>query len=206
VASSKASSSNERDTLRERARDAERRGLGSSIRALRLAQGRTLADVAGAAGVSISLLSQVERALVDPSLDSLRDIAEALATTPFKLLQDGSAPGSRLVRRSERVKLTPPGGELTYELLTPWLDGAFEVGVWTLQPGKSSAKKPRGHPGEEGTLLLEGRVLFEAAEGHVQFELEEGDYVTFDARTPHRVTALGKRPARGLFIISPPGF
>jgi transcriptional regulator with XRE-family HTH domain len=184
-------------------REAERRALGSSIRTLRIGQGRTLADVAAAAGVSVSLLSQVERGLIDPSLDSLRDIAEALATTPFALLQNGSA-RSRVVRRAQRLRLTIPDRHYAYELLSPSLDGAFEVGEWTLQPGRSSSEERRGHAGEEGTLILEGRVLFEA--GHERFELAEGDYVAFDARTPHRVTALGAHAARGLFIISPPSF
>jgi transcriptional regulator with XRE-family HTH domain len=188
---------------RTRAREAERRALGSSIRALRAAEGRTLADVAGAAGVSISLLSQVERGLIDPSLDSLRDIAEALATTPFALLRNGSA-RSRVVRRAERLRLTLPDREYEYELLSPALHGAFEVGEWTLQPGRSSSEERRVHTGEEGTLILEGRVLFEA--GDERFELAEGDYVAFDARTPHRVTALGAHAARGLFIICPPSF
>jgi len=177
--------------------------LGLAIRSLRTEQRRTLADVAAAAGVSPSLLSQVERGVVDPSLDSLRDIASALGTMPFKLLQQGAA-RSGVVRRSERVHLKLPERDYEYELLSPSLDGAFEVAQWSLQPGYWSSAEPRSHPGEEATVILSGRILLEI--GAEQIELDEGDCITFEARIPHRHRALGNTPARGLFIVSPPSF
>jgi transcriptional regulator with XRE-family HTH domain len=191
------------DAGRARDREADRRTLGSAIRSLRTAQQRTLSDVATAAGISISLLSQVERGLVDPSLDSLRDIAGALGTMPFKLLQNG-APRSGVVRRAERLHLRLPERDDDYELLSPSLDGAFEVAEWTVQPGNWSSAQPRSHSGEEATLILAGRVLLEL--GGELVELEEGDCITFDARVPHRHMALGDDPATGLFIVSPPSF
>jgi len=45
----------------------------------------TLATVSERAGISVSMLSQVERGLLDPSLDTLRNIADALGTAPFRL-------------------------------------------------------------------------------------------------------------------------
>jgi quercetin dioxygenase-like cupin family protein len=191
------------DAGRAEGREAERRTLGSAIRSLRTAQRRTLADVASTAGISISLLSQVERGLVDPSLDSLRDIAGALGTMPFKLLQNG-APRSGVVRRIDRLRLSLPERQYDYELVSPSLDGAFEVAQWTVQPGTWSSAQPRSHPGEEMTLILSGRVRLEL--GGDAVELAEGDSITFDARVPHRHAALGHEPATGLFIVSPPSF
>ena len=52
--------------------------LGRSIRALRLQRSFTLQAVANAAGVSQSLISQVERGLASPSISTLRRIAGAL--------------------------------------------------------------------------------------------------------------------------------
>jgi transcriptional regulator with XRE-family HTH domain len=185
----------------DRARDRLR--LGETIRRLRLAQGRTLADVADDAAISVSLLSQVERGLIDPSLDSLREIAEALGTAPFRLLADG-VPASRIVRDGEGRKLALADSEVEMELLSPSLDGAFEVGRWTLRPGGATAAQPRGYPGEEATLILRGRVRFELGDEPV--ELSEGDFVTYDARIPHRCVAVGNEPASGLFVVSPPSF
>ena len=190
----------DRAATSRRDRSAERRTLGQSIRRARLRQGRTLADVSSAAGVSVSLLSQVERGLVDPSLDSLRDIAEALGTAPFRLLADDT-PRSRVVRRGEGARLAVADG-IELELLSPSLDGDFEVGRWTLAPGASTASHPRGHDGKEANLILEGAVRFEL--GDEVIELRKGDFVIWDARVPHRSVALGNEEASALFVVSPP--
>lgn len=183
-----------------RDRSVERRTLGDSIRRTRLRQGRTLTDVSAAAGVSVSLLSQVERGLVDPSLDSLRDIAEALGTAPFRLLADAT-PRSRVVRNGEGARLGVADG-INLELLSPSLDGDFEVGRWTLARGAATASHPRGHGGEAANLILEGRVRFEL--GDEVIELRKGDFVIYDARIPHRSVALGTEGASAVFVVSPP--
>ena len=95
---------------------AARTRLGEAIRARRSEFSRTLADVAQQTGLSVSLLSQVERGLVDPSLDSLRDIAFALETTPFTLLQERPS-ASRLVKFGRGLRLSLPHAQVEYELL-----------------------------------------------------------------------------------------
>jgi transcriptional regulator with XRE-family HTH domain len=188
---------------KRRARASDREALGRAIRAMRRSQNRTLRDVAGEAHVSVSLLSQVERGGIDPSLDSLRDISEALGTTPFRLLADGST-RSRVVRAGEGLRFALPGSGILYELLSPTLDGPFEVGKWTLQPGAAGAAEPRGHAGHEATFILRGSVRVEV--GDETYELGAGDLISYDARIPHRVLAGGEEPAEGLFVISPPSF
>lgn len=178
-----------------------RESLGRAIRALRQTQSRTLADVAARAGISVSLLSQVERGLADPSLDSLRDIAIALDTTPFKLLEDGHV-RSHIIRRGEGLRLSLPETEVTYELLSPSSEGAFQVAKSRLEAGASSARAPRVHPGEEAAFVLEGSVTLEI--GSETIELEAGDCATYDPRVPHRAIASGDGPVTVLYVVSPP--
>jgi transcriptional regulator with XRE-family HTH domain len=180
-----------------------RRTLGTRIRSLRHEQGRTLSDVAAAAGISVSLLSQVERGVTDPSLDTLRDIADALDTAPFRLLAGGVA-RSRLVRADERPRLAPPNSHVEFELLSHSLEGTFEVVRWVIEPGGANPTAPRGHPGEEAVLILAGHGRLEL--GNEAFELFAGDFITYDARVPHRMTALGADPLAGVSVLSPPSF
>jgi transcriptional regulator with XRE-family HTH domain len=188
---------------RRLARTSDREALGSSIRAERKRQNRTLRELASAAEVSVSLISQVERGTIDPSLDSLRNIAEALGTTPFQLFADGSS-RSRLVRAGTGLRLPQSSPGFTIELLSRTLEGSFEVGRWSLQPGGVAVSQARGHGGEEATLILSGVVGAEV--GDERYELAAGDLITFDARIPHRIFAISDEPAEGLFIISPPSF
>jgi transcriptional regulator with XRE-family HTH domain len=183
-------------------RQQDRRSLGKAIRSLRRKQGRTLTDVAKQAGISTSLLSQVENGLVDPSLDSLRDIAEALGTAPFKLLAARPL-DSRIVRADDRRLLSLPGSDVELWLLSPSMDEPFEVVQWTLKDGGVTSRERRGHPGVEGMLILKGLVEIEV--GDEKIELGAGDFLTIDASTPHRARAV-EGPASGMFILSPPAF
>ncbi len=178
-----------------------RRQLGGAIRRRRHAASLTLATVSERAGISVSMLSQVERGLLDPSLDTLRNIADALGTAPFRLLAE-EGPIAGVVRRRERRILVDDAGNRSSELLSPSAEGTFALTVWELQPGESRLSDPRANPGEEANLLLEGQVRLEIGDELV--ELVAGDCVTFDHRSPHRATALGSAPAVVLAVVSPP--
>jgi mannose-6-phosphate isomerase-like protein (cupin superfamily) len=157
--------------------------------------------VAGTAGISVSLLSQVERGVIDPSLESLRGIAGALDTTPFDLLSDWSN-RSGIVREGDgrRVELAPGGG--FFEILTAWRDASFEVARWELQPGEATIREPRGHKGEEAMYVLSGAGS--AVVDEDVYEVAAGDFVAYDARLPHRIEAKGREPLIALFISCPP--
>jgi len=184
-------------------REIQRRQLGAAIRRRRHGRGLTLAALSATAGVSVSMLSQVERGLLDPSLDSLRNIAEALGTSPFRLLaEEGTVAG--IVRRGEGRLISSDDGAFQFELLSPSLDGAFEIAVWELAPGHSNTNVPRAHPGEEANLFLQGRARLEIGDEVV--ELTAGDCITFDPTRPHRVTAVGDEVVVCVDVISPPTF
>jgi transcriptional regulator with XRE-family HTH domain len=184
-------------------RQSERTRLGKAVRSARQKQGWTLRELGAHAGVSVSQLSQVERGASDPSLDTLRDLADALGTTPFTLMA-GPPSQSRLVRAGSGTRLALPGSDVEFELITPSLDRSFEVARFTLQPRGRSVREARGHPGEEAVVVLSGSVRFEIGdEMHV---LSAGDLLMWDARTPHRAVALGDEPVTGFMVICPPTF
>lgn len=64
-----------------------RRAIGEVLREERHDQGRTLADVAGDAAVSLPYLSEVERGRKDVSSDVLEAITEALMLEPAVILE-----------------------------------------------------------------------------------------------------------------------
>lgn len=64
-----------------------RRAFGAEVRAVRARRGMTQADLAGAAHLARSHLSQIERGDVSPSLDIQVRIAQALGLTIDELLR-----------------------------------------------------------------------------------------------------------------------
>src|SRR6266508_5913856 len=117
--------------------------LGRQIRRLRRNANLTLDDLAGAARVSKSLISQVERGLASPSINTLRRIAGALEVPIAALFLGGDmsedesdGTGRRLVvRQHERKGLHVPRSKVVYELLTPDLNRKIEF-IWIeYEPG-----------------------------------------------------------------------
>ncbi|WNV75200.1 helix-turn-helix domain-containing protein [Geodermatophilus sp. DSM 44513] len=76
--------------------------IGRILRRVRLGQGRTLRDVAGAAGVSMGHLSEVERGRKEPSSELLAAICRALGLELTELL---GAALRELTGRRPRVEL-----------------------------------------------------------------------------------------------------
>ncbi|MBU0513371.1 MAG: helix-turn-helix domain-containing protein, partial [Proteobacteria bacterium] len=76
--------------------------LGAKIRRMRNAEQLTLADLAEKTGLSISFLSQVERGHNDPSINSLRKIANALGCPLTTFFEERVRSAGPVVRKHER--------------------------------------------------------------------------------------------------------
>ncbi|TBN56511.1 XRE family transcriptional regulator [Glaciihabitans arcticus] len=62
--------------------------VGESLRARRLAAGKTLAETAARAGISPQYLSEIERGLKEPSSEMIAAVLGALGTTLVDLTTD----------------------------------------------------------------------------------------------------------------------
>ena len=78
----------------------------------------SLRDLAARSGVSATMLSQVEREVTEPSLSTLRRLAEVFGESVASLF-DSSPPAVRISRPGTRSTLAGPRGLVRYERLTP---------------------------------------------------------------------------------------
>jgi transcriptional regulator with XRE-family HTH domain len=177
--------------------------LGIRIRARRLQLGLTLVHVAGAAGLTKSFLSQVERGRNSPSIATLRSIARALDVPMYYFFQ-GEGGHEVVVRRDQRRVLRSERSGFEYELLTPDIRRALEMVVMNLEPGRSTAPSAKAHEGEECTIVLRGCVRVEVA-GAVH-DLSEGDSIYVDSTQPHRYQNSGSDRATLITAITPPSY
>ncbi|MDR2740769.1 MAG: XRE family transcriptional regulator [Treponema sp.] len=178
--------------------------FGEKIRAVRERRGHTLREVAEAAGVSESLVSQIERNRVSPAIDTLLALADALDLDLEYLFEDYRRDRSvHLVRRSGRMAFARPG--VLYERLAQ-LEGqggdGIEAYCITIDPMAKTQGREYGHPGWELGILEEGRG--ELTVGNATYTLEAGDSVSFRAESPHVLANTGESPLKVFWIISPP--
>jgi transcriptional regulator with XRE-family HTH domain len=178
--------------------------LGARIRALRLARRGTLRQLAAAAGVTESFLSQVERGVASPSIASVQRIARALGATIAELFAADERAGS-LVRVGDRHRIVYQGLGAVDEFLTRATDGRLQVIMSTIEPGGGTGDEPYTHESdEEVVIVLEGSLDLWVGPEH--YRLEAGDAVTHSSRIPHRNTNPGPGVARVLFCSTPPSY
>jgi transcriptional regulator with XRE-family HTH domain len=175
--------------------------LGDRLRELRLRHGMTLRELGVAADVSPGLLSQLENGVTDPSLATLRRLASVFHAEVATLFSEPNAPLVHLSRPGERMHLTAPSGQISYERITPGR-GDLEVLRAEMQPGDVSAPVRRGHESTECVVVLQGSVVAEVGdERHV---LAAGEALTFDSRLAHRYCNESDQAAVMLLSITPP--
>lgn len=178
--------------------------IGQRIRDLRTSKGLTLKALASKINTSPSLISQLERGGVNPSLSLLKLIADALTIPLSTLLEDeenkAEAP-SHLMNQKERRIFTIEGG-VHYSLLSRHLSMDCEFILIEYPPRTSTGKEKYTHEGVECGLLLEGELEVEV--GDRIYHMKPGDSITYQSDIPHRTSNKGKKLARGVWVNSKP--
>jgi transcriptional regulator with XRE-family HTH domain len=180
--------------------DASGAGLGSRIRAARARRGLSVGELASSAGVSKSLVSQIERGIAAPSIDTVRRLASALQMPVFSLFMEEPDAGM-VVRRHQRRVVRYPGSRATREILSPTLSGRMVL-LWVTLPPGEDGHEPVRHTGEESVVVLRGSL--EVNLGPQRVILETGDSMTFDSEVPHTFSNPTTDETEILTAISPP--
>lgn len=200
------------------------RELGLRVRSLRRSRSLTTRDVAAKAGVSASLVNQVETGKTSPSFSTLRQIARALEVPLGEFFSDGGssdgAPAQArrvqpsptpppsgesvvIVRRDRRKRLQLPDSHVVHELLTPNLRWDIEF-LWVeLEPGHPPLES-MGHPGQESAIVIAGTM--HVIVGEDEYVLETGDTISLDSSIPHRIENRGEETVIQISAITPPSF
>ena len=75
--------------------------LGARVRQFRSMRGVSLRELAAKAGMTPSMLSQIENNGVNPSINTLKSLADALQVPLFKFFQDDNREEKVIVRKGK---------------------------------------------------------------------------------------------------------
>ena len=183
---------------------AEHDSLGVVLRAARQARGLSLQDLAAQSGVSVGMISQVERGRANPSMRLLTALRRALNISIQQMF--GESPDAvrppdgdpDFVRRAaDRAVIDL--GHLHKELLTPANRQNLQIMLLTLGPGGHSGGRALSYPAEKGGLLLSGELVL-IVDGR-EATLRAGDSFAFDSALPHSLRNDGQTDAQLVWII-----
>ncbi|MGO4915534.1 helix-turn-helix domain-containing protein [Pseudogemmobacter sp. W21_MBD1_M6] len=177
--------------------------IGRRLRERRKVRDMSLKDVASKAGISVSLLSQVERGLSMPSVRSLGAICAALEM-PVSWLFDrhDENPGRIVVRRHQRRTLDLGAKGMIKELMTPDSCSGIQMMRLVIRPGGSTGDTPYNHPsGSKCGTVLSGTLALEV--NGTLHEIGPGDAFAFDAQEQIRFWAVGQVETEVLWVVTP---
>ena len=175
--------------------------IGNKIRQLRTQKGLTLEELASRSELTKGFLSQLERNLTSPSIDSLDDILEALGTNLADFFKEDKV--ERYVF-GESDFFTDEREECTIHWIVPNTQkNRMEPILLTLgEGGRSFEVVP--HSGEEFGYVVDGCVTLEC-DGK-RNTLKTGETFYLHGRTFHSISNEQKAPAKVLWVSTPLSF
>ncbi|MPN23513.1 HTH-type transcriptional regulator PuuR [bioreactor metagenome] len=155
------------------------------------------------AGVTPSLISQIENDKANPSLSTLMALAKSLNTEVVSFFDGKPAKSSSpVVRSTERVRLNSADDWATYLLTNKNFD-MFSANISTIKPGADSIRYPEMHPknlttGHEFGFVLSGKIEI-TLENEI-YVLNVGDSICFEAQKQHRITNSSNSDALVIWV------
>jgi transcriptional regulator with XRE-family HTH domain len=181
--------------------------VGATLQALRQGQKLSLDELSKRAGVSKSMLSQIERNTTNPTVAVLWRLSNALGVSITDFLAGGrserTAPSISVVAAHETPSLINPEGKNELRILGPIeLAGKFEWYELIIQPGGALISDAHEPGAREHVSVLSGSVLVRA--GADEKKLRQGETARYAVDVPHAISNSGKSVATMLLVVAHP--
>jgi transcriptional regulator with XRE-family HTH domain len=161
----------------------------------------TLDDLSRAAGVSKSMLSEIERDKANPTIAVAWRLTNALGVSLDSLFAPQKTPEAIAVAGPHEIP-TLSGHDAKYQLRV-WgpieLAGKFEWYELTLQAGGALVSNAHEPGTREHLTVLQGSIEIEAA-GTTK-RLKAADTARYVADEPHAIRNAGKGEAKALLVV-----
>ncbi|HWD14103.1 XRE family transcriptional regulator [Pseudochrobactrum sp. sp1633] len=178
--------------------------IGPRLQALRKERKLTLADLSVMAGVSRSILSEIERGNANPTYGTLWHLTQALGVNLDCLM------GGVTNERTDQIHLLPgnltptirsPDGTCTLQILAP--ASMIALIEWYLLNFDLNGKlESEAHsPGTmEHLHCLEGEI--HVSNTASQTVVRAGETARYSAEVPHCLTSIGSQPAKAFLVVA----
>lgn len=200
--------------------------LGNRIRELRKKKSLKITELAELTGLTVSMISQVERAIISPSIETLKKIGNAMDIPVSYFFVDVDESVNNLTQTNSNTedddtlsitireespvvhehqrKLLSPGKGITFYLLNPNMNGPIEFIYNVYEPGSGTGEGLYSHPGTECGLILEGELVVQIKDK--VYVLKKGDSITFDSSDPHSKKNMSDMICTCVWANDPPHF
>lgn len=178
--------------------------IGNRLRALRTMHKLSQRELAKRTGVPNSTISLIESNASNPSVGALKRILDGI---PIGLAEffsfEPDRPKKAFYAAEDLMEIGK--GAISYRQVGDNLFGrSLQILKECYQPGSDTGKVPLVHDGEEGGIVLSGRL--EVCVDDERKILGPGDAYYFESRRPHRFRCVGPVPCEVISACTPPTF
>lgn len=160
--------------------------VAQNLRRLRRRAGLSQVALAESSGISRRMIVNLEGGATNISLSSLDHLAEALGASFVDLVSDPEAHSRRIEAVAWRG--TAPESEAVLLGSVPARASA-QLWAWTLGPGDRYTAEPDPAGWHEMTLVTEGRLLIDLADGPIT--VEAGGYAIYSSAQQYAYINVG---------------
>jgi transcriptional regulator with XRE-family HTH domain len=178
--------------------------VGARLKVIRKLHGLSQRELAKRAGVTNGTISLIEQNRVSPSVSSLRKVLSGIPMSLGEFFTTDFSPSPKVFFTND--ELTEIGdGEVSLRLVASDRRGrAMSVMHETYAPGADTGDDMLTHDGEEGGVIVKGRI--EITVGGNKRVLGPGDAYYFDSSLPHRFRNVADEDCVIISANTPPSF
>ena len=178
--------------------------LGIRLRNVRSKLGLSQRALAKRAGVPSSTVSLIEGGRTNPSIGSLKRLLDAAGLSLSDFFSADVTREKQIFFRQEDLSEISRG-DVSYRQVGPGAgDSSLQILYETYQPGSDSGRVMLRHEGDEGGVIIQGRL--EVTVGDRTRVLKAGEAYLFDSTTPHRFRNVGDTVCIVVSACTPPSF
>ncbi|WP_417272242.1 cupin domain-containing protein [Celeribacter halophilus] len=178
--------------------------LGQRLRVIRERSGISQRALAKKVGIPNSTISLIEAGKTNPSVGSLRKILDGIPVSLSEFFAFEPEPERQIFYASEELVEIGKGKVSLKQVGATLFGRAMMLLKETYEPGADTGRVMYGHEGEEGGIVVSGRI--EITVGEERKILGPGDAYYFDSRLPHRFRQVGPEPCHLFSACTPPTF
>ncbi len=181
-------------------REKTKMDIGLKIKNLRLIKNLTQVELANRCELTKGYISQLENNLTSPSIETLKDLLNALGTTFSDFFSEDD---EQVVFKSEEyIEKINPDNKILW-LVPTSQKNSMEPIIIELNSG-AVTEKDLAHEGEEFGYVLNGKILLTI--GKKNFVVNEGETFYFLANKPHYIKNIASNTSKILWVSCPPNF
>lgn len=178
--------------------------VGARLRYVRLHSQISQRELARRTKVTNATISLIESNQMNPSVGALKRILDGIPISLAEFFAFEPEKEGQVFYRSDELIEIGKGG-ISYRQIGEHRFGrSLQILTERYMPGTDTGKIPLTHEGEEGGIVLSGRL--EVSVGEERKILGPGDAYYFDSRKPHRFRCVGSEPCEVISACTPPTF